>query len=461
MRKIWHVARREFMATVGTRGFLVGVLLTPALIAFLMLMMPRLMTEKSPRIDGEVAIVDPTGQVAAGVREYLAPEAMALRYDEEARRAAEEAANKLSPGLGPGGDAAHTQKTIANALGQVPQLDVVELPPDADLEHEKQPLRGDPATERRLALVVVHHDAVALDGNRESYGTYDLYVRGKLDDRIERDIQDGLQAAIVDARTRAAGLDRNLIDALTWVPRATSVSVTASGESQTNEAINIFIPMGFMLLLMVSIMTSGQYLVTSTVEEKSSRVVEVLLSAVSPLELMTGKILGEMAVGVAILLLYAGLGIATMFSFAVAGLLEWSMFVYLFIFYLISYFVIASVMAAIGSAVNEMREAQTLLMPLMVTIWIPWMLWLPITRNPNSAFSTAISFLPPINTFAMLLRMTSSTPPPVWQVWLTIAIGIVAVAVALWFTSKVFRVGLLMYGKPPNFATLVRWARMA
>jgi ABC-2 type transport system permease protein len=216
-----------------------------------------------------------------------------------------------------------------------------------------------------------------------------------------------------------------------------------------------------MLLLMVSIMTSGQYLMTSTVEEKSSRVVEVLLSAVSPLELMTGKILGEMAVGIAILVLYAGLGIATMFSFAVAGLLEWSLFVYLFVFYLISYFVIASMMAAIGSAVNEMREAQTLLMPLMVTIWIPWMLWLPITRNPNSAFSTAISFLPPINTFAMLLRMTSSTPPPVWQVWLTIAIGVGAVWAVLWFASKVFRVGLLMYGKPPNFATLVRWARMA
>jgi len=200
---------------------------------------------------------------------------------------------------------------------------------------------------------------------------------------------------------------------------------------------------------------------TTTVEEKSSRVVEVLLSAVSPLELMTGKILGQMAVGMTILVLYAGLGIATMVSFAVAGLIEWSLFLYLLVFYVMSYFVIASLMAAIGAAVNEMREAQTLLTPLMILIMIPWMLWMPITRNPNSAFSTAISFVPPINTFAMLLRMTSTTPPPTWQVWATIGVSALAVWGSLWFASKVFRVGLLMYGKPPNFATLVRWARMA
>ena len=78
-------------------------------------------------------------------------------------------------------------------------------------------------------------------------------------------------------------------------------------------------------------------------------------------------------------------------------------------------------MAAIGSAVNELREAQTLMTPLMILIMIPWMLWMPITRNPNSAFTTVLSFVPPINNFAMLLRMTSTTPPPVWQVWLSIA----------------------------------------
>ncbi|MCK5379656.1 MAG: ABC transporter permease, partial [Acidobacteria bacterium] len=111
--------------------------------------------------------------------------------------------------------------------------------------------------------------------------------------------------------------------------------------------------------------------------------------------------------------------------------------------------------------VNEMREAQTLMTPVMVTLMIPWMLWLPITRNPNSLFATITSFIPPINTFVMLLRMTSTSPPPMWQVWVTIAIGLLSVWGALWFAAKVFRVGLLMFGKPPNFATLIKWVKMA
>ena len=118
-------------------------------------------------------------------------------------------------------------------------------------------------------------------------------------------------------------------------------------------------------------------------------------------------------------------------------------------------------MAAIGAAVNEMREAQTLMTPVMVMIMIPWLLWMPISRDPNSLFATITSMLPPINSFVMLLRMTSSTPPPLWQVWLSILIGVASVYAAIWFAAKVFRIGLLMHGKPPNLATLWRWVRMA
>jgi len=92
---------------------------------------------------------------------------------------------------------------------------------------------------------------------------------------------------------------------------------------------------------------------------------------------------------------------------------------------------------------------------------IPWVLWMPISRAPDSTFAVVTSFLPPINPFVMLIRMASSTPPPWWQVWLSIAVGVASVYAALWFAAKVFRVGLLMYGKPPNIRTLVKWVRMA
>jgi ABC-2 type transport system permease protein len=111
--------------------------------------------------------------------------------------------------------------------------------------------------------------------------------------------------------------------------------------------------------------------------------------------------------------------------------------------------------------VNELREAQALVMPITMMMMTPWLFWYPIVRDPNSAFSTVLSFVPPVNTLVMMLRLASTAPPPLWQVWLSIGIGAGAAGLTLWFASRVFRIGLLMYGRPPNLATLIRWARQA
>jgi ABC-2 type transport system permease protein len=100
-------------------------------------------------------------------------------------------------------------------------------------------------------------------------------------------------------------------------------------------------------------------------------------------------------------------------------------------------------------------------MPIVLVLMVPWMLAAPIAREPNSTFSTAMSFIPPVNTFAMLLRLTSSAPPPTWQVWLTILLGLATVAASVWCAAKVFTIGLLMYGKPPDMKTLLRWIRQS
>ena len=155
------------------------------------------------------------------------------------------------------------------------------------------------------------------------------------------------------------------------------------------------------------------------------------------------------------------MGLLGLFSMAMLGLLDMSLLMYLLIFFLITYVVMGSLMAAIGSSVNELREAQSLMTPVTLTMMIPWLFWFPITRDPNSTFATIVSFIPPMNAFAMLLRLTSTSPPPMWQVWLSIGIGAAAACGALWFASRVFKIGLLMHGRPPNFATLIRWARGA
>jgi ABC-type Na+ efflux pump permease subunit len=197
------------------------------------------------------------------------------------------------------------------------------------------------------------------------------------------------------------------------------------------------------------------------VEEKSTRVVELLLSAVSPIQLMAGKILGQMAVGLTLMVLYGALGITVLVAMSLLDLLSPSSLVYLFLFFFIAYFMIASTMAAIGSAVNDVREAQSLQGPFVIVLMVPYFLWLPISRDPNSTLSVVLSMIPPINPFVMVARIASTEPPPHWQVWLSLLIGAAAGLGMLWAAAKVFRIGLLMFGKPPNLRTLIRWVRMA
>jgi ABC-2 type transport system permease protein len=314
---------------------------------------------------------------------------------------------------------------------------------------------------RHLALVVVHPDAVVPAEGRREYGAYDIYVPQNLDERVETTIYEGLREALVSARVRAHNLDRDQVEAVMRLSRSSSVTVTLGNERATNTGFNRFLPFIFAGLLVFGILIGGQTLLTQTIEEKSNRVIEVLLSAVSPLELMAGKILGQMAVSRLVLLFYIGMGLLLLMSFAMIGLLDPLLVLYLIVFFLVAYLVFAAVFAAVGAAVNEMREAQSLMTPVTLVLMAPWIFAAAIGRDPNSTFSVVMSLVPPVNTFAMMIRLASSTPPPFWQVGLSIAIGLASAVGAMWFAAKVFKVGLLMHGKPPNFATLVRWAKAA
>jgi ABC-2 type transport system permease protein len=97
----------------------------------------------------------------------------------------------------------------------------------------------------------------------------------------------------------------------------------------------------------------------------------------------------------------------------------------------------------------------------MMILMIPWFLWLPISRDPNSVLALTLSFIPGIGTFVTLLRMASNSPPPPWQIGASIVICLAGAVAAVWAAGKVFRIGLLMFGKPPSFATLIRWIRIS
>ena len=463
MRRILRVAQREFLATAGTRAFIFGILVTPLVVGVLILLVPWMSRQDPPAIAGDVALIDPTGQIGGGLAAYLEPARIEKRRLESYRRLQDAMPPALRSATEMGGrGGAAGQDAVGTMLGKVPQLQVVPLEPGASVESAKAALttpadRGQPGG--RLALVVIHDDAVQKKAGADRFGTYDLFVRAKLDDRVIEEIDDGVRDAIIGARVSQAGFDRAQVEDLTTVDKVSSKTVTAEGEGRTNEILNQLIPMALMGLLIMSVLMSGQYLLTTTIEEKSNRVVEVLLSALSPMELMVGKILGQCAVGLLVLALYLGLGLIALLSFASLGLLDPALIVFLLIFYLLAYLSVGAFMAAIGSAVNELREAQGLMTPVMLFIMIPWFLWMPISRDPNSTLATVLTFVPPLSNFVIMLRLASSTPPPLWQTLLAIAAGAAGVAASLWFAGRVFRIGLLMYGKPPNLATLMRWAR--
>jgi ABC-type Na+ efflux pump permease subunit len=415
---------------------------------------PRIANARSPQVSGAVAVIDPTRRVAAELRQTMAPAAIAARRARTARTAIAGAA----PGLE--GSVA-SDEAIRRVAGQVPELRIVDRPADGDVQHEKNWLIPQSPGDRHLALIVVHPDAIVRSAGRAEFGAYDLYVSRSMDDNTESVIHESLRQALVSARLRASSLDQSLIESTMRVPRPASVIVSATGDQQSQRGFTRVLPFILGVLMFLGIVIGGQGLMTSTVEEKSSRVVEVLLASVSPFELMAGKLLAQLGVGLLIIGIYVGLGIFGLLQFAMFGLLDPMLVVYLVVFFVISYLVYGALMMAIGAAVNQVAEAQSLMGPVMLLLLLPYILSPMIGRAPNSTFSIVVSFVPPVNTFAMLSRLASDAPPPAWQVWLTVAVGVGAACAAIWFAAKVFRIGLLMHGKPPTFATLLRWARAA
>lgn len=458
MNKILQIAWREFVATALTKGFIIGLVAVPLMMGVALLVVPLLTNFKTPPVRGEVAVLDLSGAgIDARLAEALSPEAFAERRQRmQARMDAvmPEAIRGLQGG-------AQAQAGIEAALGEVPSLRIVSLSAAADLEAEKARLLADDSGEaRRLALLVIAADAVHSASGGE-LGAYEFFIRKKLDERVVGEIRDAVRPALIDARLQAQGLDADQVRALNTLPRVRAVTVGERGDSTAAMVVAEFLPVVFMMLMFLGIMTAGQMLVTTTVEEKSSRVVEVLLAAVSPTQLMAGKILGQLGVGLLMMSVYICLGVLALLSFALTGLLEFWQLAVFSLFFLIAFATFGALMAAAGAAVNELREAQSLLTPIVLFAVAPMILWMPIRNDPNSTLATVLSLTPPISPFVMVMRISSNTPPPVWQIGLSIALGVLGAIAAMWVAGKVFRVGLLMHGKPPNLATLVRWVRMA
>lgn len=459
MYKTFQVALRDFLATVTTKGFILSVVFPPIIMGIVFVLMPVLLNKAAPKVEGRIAIIDRSGKVLPKVEDAFTAE----KIQERLRQDMAEQMSKAP--LPPGAQGA---TGMPGAL-PAPTLHVEPLPAGTNVDEAKAEILKALGLEKdsrglnpRLAMAVIPAEAVEGVPAGGKFPGYDFYVAPKLDFEVRRDIQRQISRAVVDARIEEHGMSVGNVRGIMESPEVKTLDVTREGDrSAGSEVAQLLLPGAFMFLLWISVFTGGQFLLTSTIEEKSSRVMEVLLSAVSPFQLLTGKIFGQMGVGLVILVAYAGMGIGGLVLASMVHMLDWWNLVFLGIYFVIAFFLIASMMAAVGSAVSDVREAQALMSPIMIVLIIPMVLWMPIMRNPNSTFAQVCSFIPPINPFVMVLRISGSEKIPSWQIPGSIAVGLLGAVFAAWAAAKVFRVGVLMYGKPPNFRTLIKWVRMA
>jgi ABC-type Na+ efflux pump permease subunit len=445
--KIAAVAWRDFKHTVLTKAFIFGAIGVPIIMLGLIALLIPLMSPKPRPLTGTVAIVAPHGGLI---------EAAQIEFSDGTDPQIEAISEATQ-------DIPQANDTIDAAIAAITSELEVTLEPHDDPDDVTE--LKDRVRSGQLIAVAVFDDSVVQipDLERDTEPSFILFVGADVEPRYTRALEQRLGEAVVRARVEGAGHDVERVMAMLDAPSSRTARLLDDGtEASEGAAVRVaqeLIPVVFMMLLWGATFASAQHLMMSTIEEKSNKVVEVLLSAVSPLQLMAGKILGQGLVGLIVLGMYSALGIVAMASLALMHLVPIMYLVYLAIFFVMAYFMIASIMAGIGSAVTEIREANSLITPAMMLLFIPLFLWPAIKDDPNGAVATVFSFIPPAIPFVMILRVTASEPVPLWQIPLTIVWGYVCVMAMIWMASKIFRVGVLMYGKPPSPLELLKWIR--
>jgi ABC-2 type transport system permease protein len=447
MFKVLAVAWREFKHTALTKAFIIGTIIFPLLIWGGMAAAPLLITSSVSIMEGTIAIVDPTGHVITAAK---------VEFDHDRQRDivreledfAEADPEELRERLGELADETGVFGTVVRLL-----LEVEGYSDLGQLESLQQRVRDG----ELVGVAVIDEEALRPD--RDQRANLSLFVQhGSNPDHVAA-VGRALGRAVVRARAELAGRDIDDVRAMMRTPEVTTRRLTDIGEAAAGVEVQRVLPIVFMILLWISAFASGNYLLTTTIEEKSNKVMEVLLSAIGPLQLMTGKIIGQAIVGFVTMAVYAALGVVALFYFAMADLIEVRHIVYLTVYFFMAYFMVAAMMAGIGSAVSDLQEAHALVTPAMLVLFVPMILFVPVSQSPNGILAVVTSFIPVFTPFVMIIRVTASEPIPGWHIPASMVVGGIGVVAMIWLCARIFRVGVLMYGKPPSPLELIKWLR--
>ena len=497
LSSVWLVAYREYLENIRTKAFWLGAILMP-IIFLVMLIVPSLFARDSDAIYG---VIDQSGWVHDAVRKTIVERdieqfltvfenEIPTVYDEiKDSEVREDLRTAVNNGLSEDNFRRELRDMIVYLTTQNGQLSnptkpserianwwvknietVAEIAPGVSYSRYREIRSQTESTsvltqllsnDEILGFFVIPDDPVAGDTGAQ-YVTKNLTNRD-LQNWFERLVSEVVQTQ----RIREENIDEKTASYIQERTKFTTQQLNEAGEqvdTDMSDTLRQWAPVAFVYLLFMSILVTSQMLLTSTIEEKTNKLVEVLLSSISAIDLMAGKMIGIAMTGGTLVLLwlvaflffliampmFLDLNNAIDFSLLVR---DPTYIVHFLVYYVLGYFLYASLICGIGALCSNLKEAQNLAMPVQMLTFIPLLVMLPITKDPNGLLSQVLSFIPPFTPFVMLNR---SAFPPSWIVYVTTTLLLV---VTIWgvlrVSAKLFETGILMSGKPPKLSKLV------
>jgi ABC-2 type transport system permease protein len=416
MTKALTVARWEYLEKMKSKAFLISLILMP-IIMIGMVVIPSLLAARPDTESRVVGIIDQTGELAQPVSERLSE-----RY-------------KLSNGK---------PNYIVTVLASGRTIDVAQVMKAADKMVTRKEMEG----------YAILRESVFRDSTLE-YRSQNV-ANFSLMERLTRIITE----VITEKKLSEQGFDPQLIRRLTVSIELKTTRLKEGGETEEADFGKVFFGAYiFMMMMFFPVLTSGQLLVRSLLEEKSNRVAEVLMSSCSANELLVGKIVGLSGLGLTQIALWGVIGLAISLQFALT-LISLTNALLLLLYFVFGYLLAASIFVGAGAPLTTEQEAQQMTSYLVLIFIMPIVLAFPVIQNPDSTLAKVLTFIPIVTPTMMALRIPIQTPP-VLEIILSLVLLAGSAVAAMWAAGKIFRIGMLTYGRRPSLGELIRWVRTA
>jgi ABC-2 type transport system permease protein len=440
MHKFFLIAKRDYLAAIKSKPFLFGLIVTPLLSGggFIGI---GLMKAKPDIEARRIAIVDHTGAAADAIIQAATEKNERDLFDKVAGRQVKPRYSFEKITTEP--DAEAQRFALCDRVRQHELFAFLEIgrdvlhPPKLDLTKEKLP---------ESARIGYYSNAGGIDETR-------IWLSGPIDQGLVR----ARLAQLGVERGRLSGVfTSSTVDAMKLLERdARTGTVRAPGKKSDFE---FAAPMVMVVLMVLIVALSAGPMLGAVAEDKMQRVFEMLLASATPFELIGGKVIAAVALSFTSSILYVGAGLVVLQILAMTGLAPFSLMPWFIVYVIADVMVLCSLAAALGASCAIPSDAQHLALPLFIPVMVPMFVIAPVMQQPNGSVATVLSLIPPFTPVIMLMRQSMPGGVPGWQPWVGL-IGVLAwVLAASWAAARVFRVGVLMQGKTPNFAQLARWA---